>query len=195
MVRYAALLFAADENLRERAYWYRCPFPVGVGEQVFAPVGVHDRIQRAEVVRVQPVPPAGVAFFKAVAAKCGAFRRNAGEGTVFETGGLAYDHKHYTRFSRVLFGECGGRAAGLTPLRCDDVLCALTALSARAASEGCVLLTGQRAHVAAAFLMRLAGVREGDVLRRLAMCGYSLPAAEEYDLSEEELARLAGILQ
>ena len=193
MVTYAALLFAADENLRERAYWYRCPFPVGVGEQVFAPVGVHDRIQRAEVVRVQPVPPAGVAFFKAVAAKCGAFRRNAGGDTVFETGGLAYDRKHYTRLGRIVVGEGDGGDYGVTTV-CfcgrDDLKDVLVDLLR---ARGCAQLCGPCSRVLAAALLLAAGVRESDVLTDARRLGSAEEIAPLLALGAEEWLRRAGL--
>ena len=76
---FAALRFAEDENLADRTYWYRCPFAVAEGEKVFAPVGPHDRIQRASVERVlegdAAHAPYDVRFLKSVAAQCGAYRR------------------------------------------------------------------------------------------------------------------------
>ena len=193
MVSYVALRFAEDANIADRVYWYRCAFPVNVGEQVFAPVGSHDRIQRAQVERTSAAPPQGLYYLKSVAAKCGAFRRMCADTVVFETGGLSYDAKHFTRFGRVLFGDCAELVAGVTPVGADSARRAL----ARLPTEGCVLLTGREAALAAAVLMRAAGAKEADVCARLAACGCSAAGAAETlsELSGEERARLAGILQ
>lgn len=201
MVRYVALRFAEDANVADRTYWYRCPFPVAEGERVFAPLGAHDRLQRAQVERVLPAqadPPYDVSFLKDVAAKCGAYRRRMGEETLFETGGVAYDGKHFTRYGKVLFGDCEGPLACAFPVAAPDVPEGLHALLK---VRGCAVLTGSAAAQAAAVLMLLAGAREGDVRTRLAQCGAegAFPpggaASFARFFSEEEFARLAGILR
>ena len=202
MVRYAALRFAEDENIADRTYWYRCPLAVREGERVFAPVGAHDRIQRAQVERIletdEAHAPYDVRFLKNVAAKCGAYRVKAGEDLLFEAGGVPYDGKHYTRFGRVLFGDCTGAVRGAQPLAADN---ALQALRAFPADGACVVFTGGQGARAAAYLMLLAGAKEGDVRARLALCGAREQFPEEGAaalarcIPEGELARLAGILR
>ena len=116
--RFAALRFAEDANLSDRAYWYRCPFPVRVGERVLAPVGVHNRLQRAEVGRVlegaEEDAPYDARLIKCVAARAGARKLSAGGQAFYELGGVRYDEKHYTRFGRVLVGGAApkGEARG-----------------------------------------------------------------------------------
>lgn len=170
MVRYAALRFAEDENIADRVYWYRCPFPAAAGEKVFAPVGAHDRLQRAEVVRVRTDGkcPCEERLLKTVAARCGAFRRRIGDTVVFETGGLAYDAKHFTRYGQVLFGTWEGAARGVTPIAAVEEFSALYAVLR---TQDCVLLTGPCARRAAADLLLLAGVAAADISARLAACG------------------------
>lgn len=207
MVRYVALCFAEDENIADRTYWYRCPFAVAAGEKVFAPVGPHDRIQRAEVVRVcekEQDVSFDVRFLKRVAAKCGAFRRSVGGTIVFETGGLAYDEKHFTRFGRVLFGTWEGAVGGVTPVAAQEECAALRTLLR---TEGCALLTGRAAADAAADLLLLAGVGEADIRARFQACGterktaYSAKSertARERlaaELGDEDVARLANLLR
>lgn len=207
MVRYVALCFAEDENIADRTYWYRCPFAVAAGEKVFAPVGPHDRIQRAEVVRVcekEQDVSFDVRFLKRVAAKCGAFRRSVGGTIVFETGGLAYDEKHFTRFGRVLFGTWEGAVGGVTPVAAQEECAALRTLLR---TEGCALLTGRAAAAAAADLLLLAGVGEADIRTRFQACGterktaYSAKSEQTArerlaaELGDEDVARLANLLR
>ena len=75
---YAALRFAEDKNIADRTYWYISGFPVRVGEQALAPVGPHDRLQRAVVERVveadEKNAPYDARLLKRVAAKAGARR-------------------------------------------------------------------------------------------------------------------------
>ena len=192
MVRYAALRFAEDENIADRVYWYRCPFPAAAGDKVFAPVGSHDRLQRAEVVRVRTDGcPCEERLLKSVAARCGAFRRRIGDAVVFETGGLAYDAKHFTRYGRVLFGTWEGAARGVTPLA------AVEEFSARYAvlrTQDCVLLTGPCARRAAADLMLLAGVAAADISARFAACGAQAEQARTERWVRAERARLEAAL-
>ena len=198
VVSYAALCFAEDANLASRTYWYRCAFPVREGERVLAPVGAHDRLQRAEVVRVLPAscpPPYDERLLKEVAARCGAYRRNADGETLFETGGIPYDEKHYTRYGRVLFGGNGRYYRGMTPVPAERAADALRALP----REGCVLLAGGAAAEAAAALLLLAGASERDVCARLALCGSPQDAGRLSvvlnGFSAEERAALAAILR
>ncbi len=111
MVRFAALRFTEDENIRDRVYWYRCAFEIKAGERVLAPVGSHSRLQCARVERVllaeEKDAPYDPALLKDVAAPLGA-RSFLWEGrTCFELGGVRYDKKRFTRFHvfACLFGE------------------------------------------------------------------------------------------
>ena len=111
MVRFAALRFTEDENIRARVYWYRCACETKAGERVLAPVGSHDRLQCARVERVlfaeEGDAPYDPALLKDVAAPLGA-RSFLWEGrTCFELGGVRYDQKRFTRFRvfACLFGE------------------------------------------------------------------------------------------
>ena len=110
-MRFAALRFTEDENIRDRVYWYRCAFRNKGGERVLAPVGSHDRLQCARVERVlfaeEGDAPYDPALLKDVAAPLGA-RSFLWEGrTCFELGGVRYDQKRFTRFRvfACLFGE------------------------------------------------------------------------------------------
>ena len=207
MVRYVALCFAEDENIADRTYWYRCPFAVAAGEKVFAPVGPIRISIRAEVVRVcekEQDVSFDVRFLKRVAAKCGAFRRSVGGTIVFETGGLAYDEKHFTRFGRVLFGTWEGAVGGVTPVAAQEECAALRTLLR---TEGCALLTGRAAADAAADLLLLAGVGEADIRTRFQACGterntaYSAKSEQTArerlaaELGDEDVARLANLLR
>lgn len=144
--------------------------------------------------------PYDVRYLKTVAAKCGAFRRKIDGQIVYETGGLAYDEKRFTRFGRVLFGDWEGVAVGVTPVRADEVCAALEKLLL---TDGCALLTGRAAATAVQMMLLLAGVKAGDACARLTACGAQAEQksaaqvraflAERF--SEEEISRLAGILQ
>lgn len=203
-MRTVSLCFAEDENIAQKTYFYLCPFPVETGEKVFAPVGAHNRLQRAQIVRVYGADgkdaPCCPQFLKTVAAKCGAFRRKIGGRIVYETGGLAYDEKRFTQFGRVLFGEWEGAAAGVTPVRAEDAAAALEKLLSE---DGCVLLTGREAARTAQMLLLLAGVTERDACARLTACGAQAEhcSAEAVRtrlaavFSEGQLARLAEILR
>ena len=89
MVTFAALRFAEDGNLSDRTYWYRCDFALSPGERVLAPVGPHDRLQRAVVERVLEAgaenAPYDLRLIKSVAARDGARLLRAG-GAVFQDG-------------------------------------------------------------------------------------------------------------
>lgn len=197
---FAALRFAEDENLADRTYWYRCPFAVAEGEKVFAPVGSHDRIQRARVERVlegdAAHAPYDVRFLKSVAAKCGAYRRRSGGVLAYETGGVPYDGKHFTRFGRVLFTQ--ELPQGVPCVCADDALYALRALLE---TDGCALLAGGQAARASALLLLLSGVRAEDAGVHLARCNAPQAAspadmaALSEEFSEAERARLAQILR
>lgn len=106
---FAALRFAEDENIKDRVYWYLADFPVKEGEEVLAPVGVHDRLQKARVERTASADekdaPYDLRLIKRVAAKFGARKLVLGGVELIEFGGVKYDAKHYTRFGHLLYAE------------------------------------------------------------------------------------------
>ncbi len=119
---FAALRFYKDQNLADRLYWYVSDFPVKEGDKVFAPVGARDRVQKAIVERVvhadESNAPYDVALVKRLCALCGAESFEIGSLRVRDLGGIAYDERHYTRFSRLAFCE---RAERLTAQELDLV--------------------------------------------------------------------------
>lgn len=180
---FAALRFFEDGNISDRAYWYLCDFPVKAGDEVFAPVGMRNRLQKARVERILSAPSEGapydVALCKHVAAKCGDRTRTAGEFVCYEMGGVKYDEKRYTAFHRVLVsGETPQTLSVLAELgvdeavRADDVGDTLRAL---AETRGRVLLYGKEARETARVLLRLARGEE----------------TGEYGLTERERLALA----
>ncbi len=108
MIAFAALRFTEDENLRDRVYWYLGE-GLKEGERVLAPVGPHDRLQRARVERTLLAEaenaPYDIRLMKKVAARDGARVLAAGGVRCVELGGVRYDDRHYTRFGRVLYAE------------------------------------------------------------------------------------------
>ncbi|MCI8499768.1 MAG: hypothetical protein HFE28_04075 [Clostridia bacterium] len=106
---FAALRFFKDENLADRLYWYRSDFTVKEGDKVFAPVGARDRVQKAIVERVvcaeEANAPYDIALIKRLCALCGAESFEIGSLRVRDLGGVAFDERHYTRFSRLAFCE------------------------------------------------------------------------------------------
>ena len=200
MVTYAALRFAEDVNLCDRVYWYASAFALKVGERVLAPVGVHDKLQRAVVEQLSSVPP--LPFLKYVAAREGARKLTAGGAVFSELGGVRYDEKHYTRFGRVLVGKACPAAAreplksyGVTAF-CDMRLGAEQVLSALAKTRGAALVFGADADMVGAYLLLLAGVREealpADMVRgALSICGHGRALFAEEDAKE----RLKEILR
>lgn len=169
MVTFAALRFAEDGNLADRTYWYRSDLPLSVGERVLAPVGVHDRLQRAVVEHVLDAEegnaPYDMRFIKRVAAKYGARRLTAGGAVFRELGGIRYDEKHYTRFGRVLVGAqlppaARGRLGeyGVAALYCTEEDGRAEILRALSCERGCALVYGRSADMAGVFLLLHAGV-------------------------------------
>ena len=156
MVTFAALRFAEDGNLSDRTYWYRCDFALSPGERVLAPVGMHDRLQRAVVERVLEAgaenAPYDLRLIKSVAARDGARLLRAGGAVFRELGGIRYDRKHYTRFGRVLVGmrlpsaaraELSGYGVSLF---CDtEENGAAAVLRALSRERGCTLIFGDTA--------------------------------------------------
>lgn len=106
---FAALRFTADENLKDRLYWYLAPFSLNAGEEVLAPVGVHDKLQRAVVERTLEAPlreaPYELALMKRIAARFGDRTFLLGGETVLDFGGVRYDERHYTRLHRLYLSE------------------------------------------------------------------------------------------
>lgn len=166
---YAALRFAEDKNIADRTYWYISGFPVRVGEQVLAPVGMHDRLQRAVVERVvvadEKNAPYDLRLIKSVAARDGARLLRAGGAVFRELGGIRYDRKHYTRYGRVLVGmrlpsaaraELSGYGVSLF---CDtEENGAAAVLRALSRERGCTLIFGDTADMVGGFLLLHAGV-------------------------------------
>lgn len=106
---FAALRFTADKNLSDRLYWYLSLIPLQEGEKVLAPVGVHDRLQCAQVERVvwaeEAEAPYDPSLIKQVTAKYGARKLVIGGEPLLEFGGLKYDDRHFTPFGRLLLAE------------------------------------------------------------------------------------------
>ncbi len=106
---FAALRFCEDENIKDRVYWYLSDLPLKENEEALAPVGVHDRLQKARVERLTSAEeedaPYDVRLIKRVAAKMGARKLSVGGASFVEFGGVRYDDRHYTRFSRVIYSE------------------------------------------------------------------------------------------
>lgn len=156
-LRFVLLRFSEDKNIADRGYWYLCDFPASAGERVLAPVGMHDRLQCAEVVREliaeERDAPYDVRLIKRVAAKYGARKLTVNGARFLEFGGLRYDEKHYTRFCRILLAEETPilteelRAYGaetILTLRADD-----PSLYERiAAAKGCAVLAGEEGKAA-----------------------------------------------
>lgn len=169
MVTFAALRFAEDGNLFDRTYWYRCDFALSPGERVLAPVGMHDRLQRAVVERVLEAgaenAPYDLRLIKSVAARDGARLLRAGGAVFRELGGIRYDRKHYTRFGRVLVGmrlpsaaraELSGYGVSLF---CDtEENGAAAVLRTLSRERGCTLIFGDTADMVGGFLLLHAGV-------------------------------------
>ena len=106
---FAALRFTEDENLRGRVYWYLIGFPAEEGEEVLAPVGPHDRLQKARVERLlsacEEDAPYDVRFIKRAAAKYGERTVDVDGVPCLEFGGVRCDGRHFTRFGVLLSAE------------------------------------------------------------------------------------------
>lgn len=94
---FAALCFADDENISDRVYWYLAPFPVRVGECVLAPVGVHDKLQKAQVVRALFAPEEDAPYPLALIKRIASPYPYEAEGPI-EFGGRRYDGRHFTPY-------------------------------------------------------------------------------------------------
>lgn len=104
---FAALRFTEDENIADKTYWYACDFMAREGEQVLAPVGAHNRLQRAVIERIceaeERAAPYDIKLIKRVAAKYGArkFPLNC-VSNCRELGGVKIDEKRYSKFGAYL---------------------------------------------------------------------------------------------
>ncbi len=109
VLRFVALRFTEDENLRGRVYWYLSAFPAEEGTRVFAPVGPHDRIQLARVEKTlladEDHAPYDVSLIKHALAREGDRTCMLHATPCREFGGVRYDDRHYTRFRRILLSE------------------------------------------------------------------------------------------
>ncbi len=182
---FAALRFFEDGNISDRVYWYLCDFAVKAGDEVFAPVGMRSRLQKARVERVLSAEkedaPYDVALCKHVAAACGGGRmRTAGEFKCYETGGVKYDEKRYTAFGRALVSDKNPQTLSvLAELGVEESVCADDAgdaLHALIKTRGRVLLYGKEARKTARILLLLARGEE---------VGYGLTARECAVLAEK----------
>ncbi|MDE7296938.1 MAG: hypothetical protein K2N84_06710 [Clostridia bacterium] len=162
MALFAALRFCEDERIADKLYWYASDFNLQEGEDVLAPVGTHDRLQRATVERVLETDPEhapyDTRFIKKVAARYGERRLAVGDCICFELGGLKYDGKRYTRYRRILFTSCVPREEEVKELRTYGVSDILTGSAEELAESGalakdCVLLAGEHARAAASTLL------------------------------------------
>lgn len=106
---FAALRFVEDKNISDRVYWYLTENPLEIGEKVLAPVGIHDRLQLAQVVKTltatKETAPYDVQLVKSVATLYGARKLTADGIDLLEFGGVRYDEKHYTPFGRLLLAK------------------------------------------------------------------------------------------
>ncbi len=104
---FAALRFTEDENIADKTYWYACDFMAREGEQVLAPVGAHNRLQRAVIERIceaeERAAPYDIKLIKRVAAKYGArkFPLNCVRNCR-ELGGVKIGEKRYSKFGAYL---------------------------------------------------------------------------------------------
>lgn len=180
---FAALRFYNDQNIRDRLYWYASDFPLTVGENVLAPLGMHGRLQAAVVEKVisadREHAPYDVDFIKRVICRVGERRIVADGVECLEFGGVKYDEKHYTPFGRVLLAK--DKPKQTEELKLYGVENVLScegndALYEEIASvKGCVLLYGERGRTVFEALLALvkgraepllsAGVDERTILR------------------------------
>ena len=106
---FAALRFTEDVNIADRVYWYLTDFPLNDGEEVLAPVGPRDRLQKARVERTLLAEgesaPYDPALIKRIVARHGDTKVELGGVPCEEFGGFRYDDRHYTRPQRILLAE------------------------------------------------------------------------------------------
>lgn len=123
--------FVRDKNLINRVYWYRSDFPIEVGDEIVAPIGVHNKLQsgvvrsvyieeeNGELVRVKPshtlfsvgsggrvCAPYPIDKLKTVVCKYG-YRRVKLPScrNARDLGGLFYDERHLTAYGNFLRGD------------------------------------------------------------------------------------------
>ncbi len=159
---FCALRFTEDANLSSRVYWYLTDLPLAEGDLVLAPVGVHDKLQRARVERTakENAPPYDPALCKRVAARAGARGFCVNGVRFFDVGGVRYDDRHYVRFGRAIFSD--EEAELSEELLSYGVKSAVSAegdpldvLEEIARAEGCILVRGKGAFGAAEELLRV----------------------------------------
>ncbi len=144
---YVALRFFLDPNLCERTYWYGSEFPLEEGDEVFAPVGVHDKLQCGRVERTSKLPPMEISLMKRTVAKADGRVFLVDNVRVCEFGGIRYDGKHFTRFFRLLVTEEQEPPQGLKKLGVTEQIPAdENALSRIATCRGFAVLYGERAN-------------------------------------------------
>lgn len=111
LLSFAALRFTEDVRLSDRVYWYLTDLDVKEGEAVLAPVGAHDRLQKARVEKTLKADdahaPYPVALIKRVAARAGEREKEIRGVPCLDFGGVLYDDRHYTRFGRLYRAETG----------------------------------------------------------------------------------------
>lgn len=174
---FAALRFYRDINIHEKLYWYRSPFAVTDGERVFAPVGTHNRLQKAVVERAleadEAHAPYDIALIKDIVGRCETRSFPLGGGVCTDLGGIRYDDRHYTRYDRifVLSGRAGkketekARALGFDEILNTDAKC-----DGGAVADGKkILLAGDRAErFARNILIAARGGKTEDIFIKLA---------------------------
>ena len=182
MFDFAALRFTEDENLMGRVYWYLIGFPAAQGEEVLAPVGVHDRLQKARVERVctadKEDAPYEFSLLKSVTAKYGRTTRELGSVTACDFGGRRYDSRHYTAFV-ALYADTmpeedalGGLTVYDAPMSADDMLyrdmvCGKTVLLVGGEGKQIfrILWKFLKEDASAVTFLRGLGLGEGELLR------------------------------
>lgn len=106
MFEFAALRFTEDENLSDRVYWYRSPFPAETGGRVLAPVGARCRLEAARVERVMKAErenaPYPFDLLKSVISPDPVPLPEIGGVLFRDFGGMRYDRIRYT-VPRVLY--------------------------------------------------------------------------------------------
>lgn len=169
---FASLRFFEDERISDKLYWYLSGFRLREGEEVLAPVGMHNRLQRAVAERVLDADrghaPYDLRFIKRVEARYGERRLVFGNCVCFELGGLRYDEKRYTRYRRILFSAQIPDEEELKKLRAYGVAEVLTGSAEElvrrgALAEHCVLLAGEYARESASEILSCVRGNETDL--------------------------------
>ncbi len=106
---FVLLRFENDPNLSDKTYWYVSEMQLKEGDKVLAPVGIHDRLQAATVVKTQECEPQNAPYdvhtVKTVMSRLGMRTLEIDSVSLLEFGGERYDEKHYTPFGRILYAE------------------------------------------------------------------------------------------